>query len=137
LHETLGYGWDEVHDEADRLEHFISEEMEERIALSLGDPRHDPHGDPIPTRDLRMAVSPALPLSQLRPPQRASVQRVRDADPDLLRYLEDQGITPEASLAVLDYSPFDDNLRILVEGRQEPIVLGPSVTSQVFVEIAG
>jgi DtxR family Mn-dependent transcriptional regulator len=136
LHETLGYGWDEVHDEADRLEHFISEEMEERIALSLGDPRHDPHGDPIPTRDLRMAVSPALPLSQLRPPQRARVQRVRDADPQLLRYLEDQGITPEASLTVLDYSPFDDNLQIQVEGREQPIVLGPSVTSQVFVELA-
>ena len=135
LHQTLGFSWDEVHDEADRLEHVISEELEERIAVSLGDPRHDPHGDPIPTRDLRLPVSTALTLDQLRPPQKAIVQRVRDADPDLLRYLSELGLTPEVHLAVLDYSPFDNNLSLQIEGHEAPIVLGSKITSQVFVDI--
>lgn len=135
LHQTLGFSWDEVHAEADRLEHVISEELEERIALSLGDPRHDPHGDPIPTRDLRLPSSTTLTLAQLRPPQHATIQRVRDADPELLRYLSELGLIPEVRLTVLGYSPFDNNLRVLVEGQDTPIVLGEKITSQVFVEI--
>ena len=135
LHQTLGFGWDEVHAEADRLEHVISEELEERIAASLGDPRHDPHGDPIPTRDLHLPHSTAQTLAQLRPPQQATIERVRDADPELLRYLSDLGLVPEARLTVLDYSPFDNNLRIQIQGRAEPVVLGRNVTSQIFVEV--
>ena len=135
LQQTLGYSWDEVHDEADRLEHVISEEFEERIAESLGNPRLDPHGDPIPTRDLHLPDSATLTLSQLRPPQLAIVQRVRDADPDLLRYLRELGLTPEARLTILGFSPFDGNLRMQIGGREEPLVLGPSVTSQVYVEV--
>ena len=135
LHQTLGYSWDEVHEEADRLEHVISEEMEERIAMSLGDPRLDPHGDPIPTRDLQLPESSEVTLSQLQPTQEARVNRVRDSDPELLRYLSDLGIRPEARLKVIDYSPFDNNLHVWIEGREEPVVLGPKVTNQVFVEI--
>jgi DtxR family Mn-dependent transcriptional regulator len=135
LHQTLGYSWDEVHEEADRLEHVISEELEERIASSLGDPQHDPHGDPIPTRDLQLPESSEVNLSQLRPPQEAHVKRVRDSDPELLRYLSELGVKPEARLQILDYSPFDHNLRVQVEGESEPVVLGSRVTSQVFVEI--
>jgi DtxR family Mn-dependent transcriptional regulator len=135
LQQTLGYSWDEVHEEADRLEHVISEELEERISASLGDPEHDPHGDPIPTRDLRLPQASFVPLSQVRPGQQVVVQRVRDADPELLRYLSEQGITPEAHLTVLAYSPFDGNLQLRVEKDGEPLVLGPSVTSQVFVEV--
>lgn len=135
LQQTLGYSWDEVHDEADRLEHVISEEFEERIAESLGNPRLDPHGDPIPTRELHLPESARLTLSQLRPKQRAVIQRVRDADPQLLRYLSEMGLKPEAHVKILDYSPFDDNLRLEIEGREESVVLGPSVTSQVYVEV--
>jgi DtxR family Mn-dependent transcriptional regulator len=135
LHQTLGFSWDEVHDEADRLEHVISEVLEERIAVSLGNPIHDPHGDPIPTRDLHLPASTALTLDQLRPPQRATVERVRDADPELLRYLSELGLTPEVHLTVLSYSPFDNNLHIQIEGHEVPIVLGSKVTSQVFVDI--
>jgi DtxR family Mn-dependent transcriptional regulator len=135
LQQTLGYSWDEVHEEADRLEHVISEEMEERIAMSLGDPRLDPHGDPIPTRDLQLPESSEVILSQLRPTQEALVHRVRDSDPELLRYLSELGIIPEARLKILDYSPFDNNLQVKMEGQEEPVVLGPRVTSQVFVEI--
>ena len=136
LHQTLGYSWDEVHEEADRLEHVISEEMEERIAVSLGNPQHDPHGDPIPSRDLHMPKSTGVTLSQLRPPQEAQVKRVSDSDPDLLRYLSGMGIKPAAYLIVLDYSPFDNNLQVQVAGENEPVVLGSRVTSQVFVEIS-
>ena len=135
LHQALGFSWDEVHEEADRLEHVISEELEERIAASLGDPHHDPHGDPIPTRDLRLPSPTTLTLAQLRPPQHAIIQRVRDANPELLRYLSELGLTPEVRLTVLDYSPFDNNLRLLVEGQETPIVLGDKITSQVFVDI--
>jgi DtxR family Mn-dependent transcriptional regulator len=137
LHQTLGYSWDEVHEEADRLEHVISEEMEERMAASLGDPKHDPHGDPIPTRDLHLPKSSAVTLSQLRPPQIAKVKRVRDSDPELLRYLSQMGIEPEAVVNILDYSPFDNNLSVQVEGDSKQVVLGPRVTNQVFVEIVG
>lgn len=135
LLQTLGYSWDEVHEEADRLEHVISEAMEERIAISLGNPRLDPHGDPIPTRELHLPETSEVDLSQLRPTQEAVVHRVRDSDPELLRYLSELGIKPDARLKVLDYSPFDNNLRVKMEKREEPVVLGPQVTSQVFVEI--
>jgi DtxR family Mn-dependent transcriptional regulator len=137
LHQTLGYTWDKVHEEADRLEHVISEELEERIATSLGDPLHDPHGDPIPTRELHLPESSGVTLSQLRPSQRAVVQRVRDSDPELLRYLSEMGIKPEAQLEVLEYSPFDNNLRVQVERARESVVLGLRVTSQVYVELTG
>jgi len=133
LLQTLGYSWDEVHAEADRLEHFISEEFEERIAESLGNPHRDPHGDPIPSRDLNLPDNETISLSDLRPGDRAVVQRVRDADPDLLRYLSDLGIVPGVRLTVLDFSPFDENLRLQVESQSQAVVLGPSVTSQVFV----
>jgi len=135
LHQTLGYRWDEVHDEADRLEHVISEELEERIATSLGDPQHDPHGDPIPTRDLHLPLTSEVALSQLRPTQTAKVRRVRDSDPELLRYLSEMGIKPEARLKILEYSPFDNNLQVMIEGREEPVVLGLRVTNQVYVEL--
>ncbi len=135
LQQTLGYSWDEVHDEADRLEHVISEELEERIATSLGDPLHDPHGDPIPTRELNLPESSEVTLSKLRPTQVVKVQRVRDSDPELLRYLSEMGIKPEAQLKILDFSPFDNNLQVQIEGAGEPVVLGPRVTSQVFVEV--
>lgn len=135
LHQTLGYRWDEVHEEADRLEHVISEDLEERIATSLGDPMHDPHGDPIPTRELHLPESSEVTLSQMRPSQSAKVQRVRDSDPELLRYLSEMGIKPEAQLKVLEYSHFDNNLRVQIEGRKEPVVLGLRVTSQVYVEL--
>ncbi len=135
LHQTLGYSWDEVHEEADRLEHVISEEMEERIAISLGNPQHDPHGDPIPSRDLQMPKSSAITLSQLRPTQKGQVKRVSDSDPDLLRYLSGMGIEPAAELEILDYSPYDHNLQVKILGQTDPVVLGPKVSSQVFVEI--
>ena len=133
LHEQLGYSWDQVHAEADRLEHVISEDLEERIAQTLGDPRIDPHGDPIPNRELHLPLDTLVPLGDLRQGQRAIVQRVRNDDPSLLRYLYSIGLMPQTSLIVLDYSSFDGNLHLQIVDRM--LVLGPAVTQQVYVEV--
>jgi DtxR family Mn-dependent transcriptional regulator len=133
LHDRLGYSWDQVHDEAERLEHVISEDFEERIALLLGDPLHDPHGDPIPTRDLQVLPESWVRLKDLRAGQRAIVQRVEDENADLLRYLSGIGLVPQARLAVTGYSEFDGNLQLKVGDRV--LVLGPGVTRQVQVEV--
>ncbi len=134
LHQTLGYGWDEVHEEADRLEHVISEEFETRIAESLGHPHLDPHGDPIPTSDLQLPDSTMISLNAIQPGQHATIRRVRDSSPELLRYLYSIGLTPGSRIIALELSPFDDNLHLQVEGIEQVIVLGPKVTSQIFVE---
>lgn len=134
LHETLGYPWDEVHEEAHRLEHVISETFEERIAELLGDPKYDPHGAPIPTRDLEMPSHATLSLDKLTTGQQAIITRVPDNDADLLRYLGENGVVPQAHFVVIEYSSFDDNLKIQIAGRDEPVVLGPSITCQIYVE---
>jgi DtxR family Mn-dependent transcriptional regulator len=132
LVQTLGYSWDEVHEEAERLEHVISEDFERRIAAAMGHPLRDPHGELIPTADLKMPVEVSTPLSALRPNQKAKVQSVRSADDDLLRYLQSQGLVPGAQIEILDYSPFDHNLT--VKAGRKTSVLGLSVTSKIFVE---
>ncbi len=134
LHQTLGYSWDEVDAEADRLEHVISDKFEQRIAEVLGDPTHDPHGDPIPTKDLEIPTHATLCLSHLRPEERGTIQRVRDTDPELLRYLSDHGIVPGANFKVTGFTPFDGNLTLLINGRTKPVVLGMRITQQIFVE---
>lgn len=134
LYQILGYHWDEVHDEADRLEHVISEEFEERIAQALGNPLRDPHGDPIPSRDLHLPDDPVTSLAELRPGTRARISRVRSTDAQLLRYLRDHGLVPQAHLVVMDVSPFDDNLVLQVEGSETTLVLGPKVAQNIFVE---
>jgi len=135
LHEVLGYPWDEVHDEAERLEHVISENLEERIAKVLGDPTHDPHGDPIPTRDLKIPPACVTRLSDLRPDQHAVVVRVHDSDSDFLRHLGGLGLKPETKVSILEHSPFDENLKIQVDGQPAPVILGRKITQQVFVDI--
>jgi DtxR family transcriptional regulator, Mn-dependent transcriptional regulator len=134
LHQVLGYEWDEVHAEADRLEHVISEQFEERMAAALGDPAHDPHGEPIPSRDLEMPKTPTLPLFDLRPGQTAVVRRVASSNPELLRHLADLGIIPLAELTVGAFSPYDENMTLQIHGKDQPIVLGPKITRAVFVE---
>jgi DtxR family Mn-dependent transcriptional regulator len=134
LFEILGYPWDRVHEEADRLEHVISEELEERIASVLGDPKHDPHGDPIPSKDLEVPPSPSICLSDLKDGDSAVILRVRDTDSNLLRYLMELGIVPNNRVEVMKRTPFDDNLHIRVLGNEETHVLGPDITDQIYVE---
>lgn len=130
---SLGYTWDEVHEEACRLEHVISEEFEARIAAALGYPQRDPHGDPIPDADLVLPGDETHPLSSLRAGQKAVILRVTDEDPGFLRYLANLGLVPGAQLTVTDYSPFDNNLTVQVEDMS-PVVLGLAVTFKIFVE---
>lgn len=137
LHEILGYSWDQVHTEADRLEHVISEEFEERVAAVLGDPQRGLHGKLIPTKFLEMPDHKTTFLYELRPDQKGIVHSVNDDDPGFLRYLEQQGLVPGARFSVVDFSPYDDNLRLLINGKIEEVVLGASITSQVMVEISG
>lgn len=134
LVQTLGYSWDEVHEEAERLEHVISEDFERRIAAAMGHPTRDPHGELIPTADLKMPLDVSTPLSAIRPTQTAIVKRVVAYDKDLLRYLEGLDLVPGSKIEVSDYSPFDHNLTIKV-GRKS-FVLGLSITSKIFVEEA-
>ncbi len=134
LVQSLGYTWDEVHEEACRLEHVVSENLEARIAKTLGDPQRDPHGDPIPDASLVMPRDKTQTLSSLLPGQRAVIQRVNDEAPEFLRHLEGLGLVPDGKINVLDYSPFDQNLTIEVD-EQASVVLGTAITSKIFVSI--
>jgi DtxR family Mn-dependent transcriptional regulator len=133
LVQTLGYSWDEVHEEAERLEHVISEDFEQRIAAALGHPTRDPHGELIPTADLKMPLDDSTPLSALRPNQTATIQRVAAQDPDLLRHLESLGLTPGIQIEITEYSAFDNNLTVRIGGKT--IVLGLNITTKIFVEV--
>ena len=132
LVQTLGYSWDEVHEEAERLEHVISEDFERRIAAAMGHPTRDPHGELIPTEDLKMPVDKSTPLSSLRPGQNGVVTCVKAADTELLRHLESLGVIPDTEIEVKEHSSFDHNLTVKV-GRKT-MVLGLNITSKIFIE---
>jgi DtxR family Mn-dependent transcriptional regulator len=106
LAQTLDVPWDRVHDEAEVLEHVLSEELEELIARKLGNPTHDPHGDPIPTRDLQMDEGHTESMQSLEPGASGTFVRVSDSDPEMLRYLAEQGIAPGDHFDVVDKQPF-------------------------------
>ena len=121
LSKTLGLPIDALHDEADRLEHALSEELEAHIDRTLGYPTHDPHGDPIPGPDLKLVVSEATPLSTLEPGAKATVERVPDGDGDLLRYLSELKLTPGSRIEVRDAAPFEGPLTVRVGGADHAI----------------
>lgn len=136
LSEALGFSWDEVHAEAHRLEHVISETMEERIAAYLGHPRRDPHGSPIPQRDGGVEAIYDTPLTALPPGQRGTVSRVLDEDPDLLRYLAALGLTLGVEVEVAERAPFDGPITVRLIGPAAVHALGAGVTDKVFVKTA-
>ncbi|WP_049934600.1 metal-dependent transcriptional regulator [Halalkalicoccus jeotgali] len=107
LSEHLDFAWSEVHDEADRLEHHISEAFEERVAAVLEDPTVDPHGAPIPNEDLEPPAEPAGDvLSECEVGATVEVREVSDRDPDVLEYLSEHGVNPGVSLSVEEVAPF-------------------------------
>jgi DtxR family Mn-dependent transcriptional regulator len=114
LAQSLGMPWDRVHAEAEVLEHHLSDDLEARIAAKLGDPTHDPHGDPIPTSDLTLAADDTQALASLEPGETATLARVADAEPEMLRYLSERGIAPGAELTVVDKQPFGGPLFVHV-----------------------
>jgi DtxR family Mn-dependent transcriptional regulator len=131
LMEALGYTWDQVDGEADRLEHFISEELEARIDAFLGHPTHDPHGDPIPTKDGLLDRTRHATLAELEPGQAGVVRRVTDGDPALLRYLGDLGLYPETPVEMLAKEPYGGPLRVRVSGTEQAV--GRELAGNVFV----
>jgi DtxR family Mn-dependent transcriptional regulator len=112
LAEVLGMPWDRVHDEAEVLEHHISEELEELIAAKLGEPARDPHGDPIPDRKLAIAADETITLAELEPGAKGVFERVSDSDPEMLRYLDSRGIHPGAELRVTGREPFEGPISV-------------------------
>lgn len=131
LTEALGYTWDQVDSEAEKLEHVISEEFEDRIDAFLGHPTHDPHGDPIPTKDGYLDVVRHATLASLQPGDAAVVRRVTDGDPAMLRYLGDLGLYPETAVEMLAQEPYGGPLRVRVSGKEHHV--GRELAVNVFV----
>ena len=135
LVKSLGVPWDRVHQEAEVLEHVLSEELEELIATKLGDPTHDPHGDPIPTRELTIEEGSTVSLQTLEVGARGRFARVSDSDPEMLRFLAERGIGPGDRLEVVDKQPFEGPL--FVRFGEHVHVLGGSLARAMRVEVGG
>jgi DtxR family Mn-dependent transcriptional regulator len=133
LVQSLGVPWDRVHEEAEVLEHVLSEELEELIAVKLGNPTHDPHGDPIPTRELTIEEEPTQSLQSLEAGATGRFSRVSDSDPEMLRFLADRGISPGDSFEVIDKQPFGGPLFIRFGDNVH--VLGGDLAKAMRVEV--
>ncbi|HKP91444.1 MAG TPA: metal-dependent transcriptional regulator [Thermoleophilaceae bacterium] len=131
LAKHLGVPWDRVHDEADALEHVLSEDLEARIAAKLGDPTHDPHGDPIPTADLSIEERDTRSLADLEVGDRGRFVRISDSDPEMLRYLHERGVRLGDSLEVLERQPFGGPLTVRFSGTTE--ILGGELAAAMRV----
>jgi DtxR family transcriptional regulator, Mn-dependent transcriptional regulator len=139
LHQFLGVPWDRVHDEAERLEHVLSPYLEERLDAALGHPSFDPHGDPIPSSAGVLPVQDLMPLIELPEGTPATVRRISDRNPDLLRYVDSLGIVPEATITVTSRNPFDGLTFVQVTTPSSPEehptqqVIGSETARNVFV----
>jgi DtxR family Mn-dependent transcriptional regulator len=133
LVKSLGVPWDQVHKEAEVLEHVLSEELEELIAAKLGNPTHDPHGDPIPTRELTIEEGPSLSLQTLSAGDAGRFTRISDSDPEMLRFLAERGIAPGDHFEVIDKQPFGGPL--FVRFSDDVHVLGGTLAQAMRVEL--
>ena len=131
LKEMLGYSWDEVHEEAEKLEHYISEQFEDKISELLNHPTVDPHGDPIPTKDGEMPVIKSKKLSSVLAEYSCIVQRVKNQDSDVLRKLEQAGIIPGVKVTIVKRDEEEGCLYLEVEGRKTSI--DDSLADQIYV----
>jgi len=122
LHDALGIPWDEVHTEAHKLEHVLSDNLENHIAEYLGNPTEDPHGDPIPSKAGVIAQTEQLMLADLAADTPATIHRVAAQDPALLRYLGELGLVPHASVTVIEHTPFAGPVRARVANGTERMV---------------
>ena len=136
LHDTLGYDWDEVHAEAEKLEHAISERFEDRIAEKLGDPEVDPHGHPIPRKDGTIPERREKRLLEVEPGASVVISSVSDRNPEMLRYLSDFGIRPGVRVELVEKTPFDGPLMLRIDDSDEVKALGFKISREVFVGTA-
>ncbi len=131
LLEIMGYSWDEVHEEAEKLEHHISEQFEDKIAELLNDPTHDPHGDPIPTKEGTLPELEGIPLVKAQEGEKKIISRIMDQDPDHLRYLEKKGLIPGACLTIIEKEPFNGPLTLQAE--EDKTVIGRDIAASIFI----
>jgi DtxR family Mn-dependent transcriptional regulator len=132
LQEALGYSWDKVHEEAEHLEHHISEEFEDRIAAVLGNPTHDPHGDPIPAKDGTLPQRFTRALASVEAGVTVTIRRVSDTESALLRYCAEIGLVPYARVLVVSQTPIANTITLHIAGKE--YVIGSKVAEQIFVE---
>ncbi len=136
LTSKLGYAWDSVHQEAERLEHAVSDELIERMAMALGNPRHDPHGAPIPTPAGELEEEDLVPLADVPEGELAQLRRVSDKDPELLRYLASLGLKPGVTLEVGVRQPFRGPLTVRLLGpTQREQIIGWELATVLFCEV--
>jgi DtxR family Mn-dependent transcriptional regulator len=135
LAEELGVSWDRVHDEAEVLEHVLSEELEELIAAKLGNPTIDPHGDPIPTAELEIVERATVSLETLDVGATGRFVRISDSDPGMLRYLSERGIAPGDAFAVVDKQPFGGPLFARFGAGEDVHPLGGRLAAAMRVEV--
>jgi DtxR family Mn-dependent transcriptional regulator len=133
LAEHLDVPWDRVHEEAEALEHVISEDLEARIAAKLGNPTHDPHGDPIPTPELEIDEGRTQSLDSLPVGARGRFVRVSDSDPDMLRWIHGQGIALGASVTLIDRQPFEGPLTVRIGDLER--TLGGRVARAMRIQV--
>lgn len=137
LSRRLGYSWEDVHAEAERLEHAASDELIERMAMTLEDPSHDPHGSPIPTREGDMEVIDHPTLAEVDEGERVRIRAVRDNDADRLRFLEARGLLPGTLLTVASRAPFQGPIRIRIgEGGETEETIGIELAEKIRVSPA-
>lgn len=134
LTSALGYSWDRVHDEAERLEHAASDELIDRMAAAIGEPETDPHGAPIPNRDGTLEERAAVSLATLQPGDSAKVARVSDKDAERLRYLAELGIIPGTTVNVIAREPYGGPIALRVGSSSRTI--GPELAEQILVSAA-
>jgi DtxR family Mn-dependent transcriptional regulator len=132
LAEALGYSWDRVHEEAERMEHVISEEFEERIFEALGRPTRDPHGEPIPAKDGSVTATAHGRLSEMEPGATGVIRQVNDSTADMLRYLGARGLVPDAAIEVMEKAPFNGPLTIRAGDNAH--VIGRDLAAHIRVE---
>ena len=133
LSQALGYSWDKVDAEAEKLEHFISEEFEDKLDEILGHPTADPHGDPIPTKEGKVDEKDYDRLSDVEAGQSVEIRRVEDDDPDVLRYLETLGLLPNVTINITDKAPFNGPLTVKVKDNEH--TLGLELASNIYVAL--
>jgi DtxR family Mn-dependent transcriptional regulator len=135
LADTLGYSWDEVDAEADKLEHVISEALEDRMDKALGFPKTDPHGDPIPTKDGSIERRPTERLSEIEAGRTVVIQQVSDDSAEMLRYMNDLGLRPSATIEVKERAPFNGPILVQVDASEEQSI-GLEVAGHIYVSDA-
>lgn len=133
LHDHLGYGWDEVHEEAERLEHVISARFEERLVAVMGDPATDPHGDPIPRPDGSLVPRREVSLETIEVGGGGMISRVANHDPEMLRYLGRLGLFPGVRIRVVGIEPYGGSWHLRIDNRQ--FAIGRELTRHIFLTL--